>query len=436
MNSVSQGVPGAPSGTSYRWVALVACFLACGFSYGILYTFGVYLTPIQEDLGWSRSMVSWVAGLQMAVVCVAGCIGGWLADRWPRAVALFGAVLMGMGLMLASRVSTPWHLYVYYSLLVGTGIGFAAAPLMPVAMRWFPKKTGFAVSVVAMGSSLGVMAIAPLAARAIDAYGWRTSCFLFGFGALLVIGAALLMKGAPAGKSETANVEHSTAHLEGLSISQALRTRSLWMLFAIFGLAYAGLMMVMYHLAAHATELGHPAMLGAALLSALSIGGIIGKFVGAAASDRMPKKVLLALMLAFQVVAMVLLTRATSAWMLYTFAIVFGICEGVWGPMIASVTGETFGLRYVAGLIGVVAVSYGIGGTIGPTLAGYIFSDSGSYNMAFYIGAAGLALASALCFFMKPATKAAPSASRPKEAYRVALAREDGSQLAHKEPGG
>ena len=48
-----------------------------------------------------------------------------------------------------------------YSLLLGTGIGFAAAPLMPVATRWFPKKTGFAVSVVAMGSSLGVMAGAP-----------------------------------------------------------------------------------------------------------------------------------------------------------------------------------------------------------------------------------------------------------------------------------
>lgn len=423
-------------GTNYRWVALMACFLACGFAYGILYTFGVYLTPIQEDLGWSRSMVSWVAGLQMAVVCIAGVIGGWLADRWPRAVTLFGAVLMGMGLMLASRVSTPWHLYMYYSLLVGMGIGFAAAPLMPVAMRWFPHKTGFAVSVVALGSSLGVMAIAPLAARAIDAYGWRTSCLLFGFGAVLVIGAAVLMKGAPADKSEAANAEHSTAHLEGLSISQALRTRSLWVLFAIFGLAYAGMMMVMYHLAAHAEELGHPAMLGAALLSALSIGGIIGRFVGAVASDRMAKKVLLALMLAVQVVALVLLPQATSAWMLYAFAIVFGLCEGVWGPMIASVTGETFGLRYVAGLIGVVAVSYGIGGTIGPTLAGYIFSDSGSYNVAFYIGAAGLALASVLCFFIKRATMAAPSASRPGEAYRVAPAVEDASGLARDKSGG
>ncbi len=347
-------------------------------------------------------MVSWVAGLQMFVVCVAGVIGGWLADRWPRLVAVVGAVLMGMGLFLASRISTPWHLYIYYSVLVGTGIGFAAAPLMPVAMRWFPKKMGFAVSVVALGSSIGVMAIAPLAARAIDAYGWRTSCFLFGFGALLVIGAAMLMKGTPVEEPGTSEAEHNPAHLEGLTISQAVRTRSLWVLFAIFGLAYAGMMMVMYHLAAHAKDIGHPAMMGAALLSALSIGGIVGRFTGAVASDRMAKKILLALMLAVQVVTLVLLPSATSTWMLYAFAIVFGLCEGVWGPMIASLTGETFGLRYSAGIIGVVAVSYGIGGTIGPTFAGYIFSDTGSYSIAFYTGAAALALASILCFFIKP----------------------------------
>lgn len=347
-------------------------------------------------------MVSAVAGLQMFVVCVAGVIGGWLADRWPRLVAVVGAVLMGLGLLMASSVSTPWHLYMYYSVLVGTGIGFAAAPLMPVAMRWFPKKTGFAVSVVALGSSMGVMAMAPMAARAIDAYGWRTSCFIFAFGALVVIAAALLMRGTPAEVSGTSRAEHNSAHTEGLTIAQAVRTRSLWVVFTIFGLAYTGMLMVMYHLAAHAEDKGHPAMMGATLLSALSIGGIVGRFTGAVASDRMAKKVLLALMLAVQVVTLALLPSATSAWMLYAIAIVFGLSEGVWGPMIASVTGETFGLRHAAGIIGVVAVSYGIGGTIGPSLAGYIFSDTGSYSIAFYGGAAALALAAILCLFIKP----------------------------------
>ncbi len=360
-------------------------------------------------------MVSWVAGLQMFVMCVTGAIGGWLADRWPRMVAVVGAVLMGMGLFLASRVSTPWHLYMYYSVLGGTGIGFLSAPLMPVAMRWFPKRMGFAVSVVALGSSVGIFAIAPLAARAIDSYGWRTSCFLFGFGALIAIAAALFVK-VPQGKGPVASeAEPNPAHLEGLTIAQAVRTRSLWVIVTIFSVAFAALLMVMYHLTAHAMDIGQSRTAAAALLSAIAIGGVVGRFTGAFASDRVPKKVLLALMLVIQMVALVLLPSATSTWLLYAFAIVFGVTEGVWAPMIASVTGETFGLRYAAGLVGVVGVAYGIGGTIGPTFAGYVYSDTGSYSTAFYAGAAALALAAILCFFIKPAKFAKPSTEELKD---------------------
>ena len=104
-------------------------------------------------------------------------------------------------------------------------------------------------------------------------------------------------------------------------------------------------------------------------------------------------------------------SRATTGASLYAFAAVWGLGYGMWAPQLVTVVGETFGLRNVASIMGLVGMSFGVGGTIGPALAGKIFSTSGSYSLAFYLGAGAMLLAAAIMVLLvKPARAPEPTA--------------------------
>ncbi|MFC1968783.1 MFS transporter, partial [Chloroflexota bacterium] len=105
--------------------------------------------------------------------------------------------------------------------------------------------------------------------------------------------------------------------------------------------------------------------------------------------------------------AMLWLIGSTSTWMLYPFAVVYGLFQG--GGFEAptnALVGEIFGLRSVGVIMGALATGWGIGAAIGPTLAGYIFDISGSYSAAFLTGAIAMSVA-AFFFLLLQAPKAA-----------------------------
>lgn len=52
-----------------------------------------------------------------------------------------------------------------------------------------------------------------------------------------------------------------------------------------------------------------------------------------------------------------------------------------------SIIPEYFGTKAVGTLIGIAGVAWGLGGIVGPILAGYIFDTTASYNLAFLTGA-------------------------------------------------
>lgn len=417
-----QAAPAAPAPSNYRWVILVSTFVGLAFAYGLLYSFGVFLKPLQEDLGWTRDMVSWVPSLFMLFLCLTGPVAGWVADKYgPRLLVALGGTLIGLGLILASRVSTPWHLYIYYSVFVGVGVGCCASSLMPTAMRWFPKNIGTVAGVTACGSSVGTMIMAPVATRAISAYGWRTSCLVIGCCAAILIVVAFVLR-KPGAQASGPAAARNMPQMTGLTLKQALRTRPMWLLLAIFVLAYGAFMMVQYHLSPHAQDIGQSKTLAAALLSVIAGVGIAGRLLGGTSSDKLGKRAVLGFALALQAVTLALLPSATSGWSLYAFSAAWGLGYGLWTPLTASIVGETFGLKYMASILGVVGMEYGIGGTIGPSLAGYIFTSSGSYNLAFYLGAAAMGLAAVLMVFVKPVKieafekRPAPAAALPESA--------------------
>ena len=88
-------------------------------------------------------------------------------------------------------------------------------------------------------------------------------------------------------------------------------------------------------------------------------------------------------------------------WMLYIFAIIYGFFYGGKAPLVPGLIGTYFPGKSLATIIGVLHALCLIGGAIGPLIGGIVFDQTGSYSIAFIIGAVFWTIAVALTFLLQ-----------------------------------
>jgi len=117
----------------------------------------------------------------MALYAVLALAGGWALDHFSaRKVGTFMAIFTSLGLLLSSRVTQPWHLFLSYSLLLAIGTGPAFPFITATASRWFARRRGLAIGIASVGASLGILVMAPVSAYFVSRYSWQTSYLLLG----------------------------------------------------------------------------------------------------------------------------------------------------------------------------------------------------------------------------------------------------------------
>lgn len=132
------------SGSSYGWVIVAVGALMTCVAFGAMMSLAVFLQPISETMGWSRSGVSTAATIDFLAMGLAAFFWGALSDRFgTRIVVLSGAVLLGAGLIGASQATSLWQFQFFFGVLVGISIGAFYAPMVPRRAR---GSTGSAAS--------------------------------------------------------------------------------------------------------------------------------------------------------------------------------------------------------------------------------------------------------------------------------------------------
>ncbi len=407
----------------YGWVVVAAAFFVALVAYGVQYSFGIFLKPLSEDFGWTRTLVSGAVSLFMFSRGALAIFTGWATDKYgARKTVAVGGLFLGLGLLLTSRISAPWQLYLFYGLLVGAGLSVAFAPLVATASRWFVSKRGLAVGIVVAGIGMGTVVMSPLARYLIAAYEWRLSYIIIGLLAwLIVIPAALFLrrspeeKGLPSGKAEVTAIEagnskvategDNLASAGGFSLRGAMRTRAFWVLLGLIILWSICLQMIMIHIYPHATDLGIPGKVAVTFLMVIGLSSIIGRLAMGAVSDRLGGRSALAISLVLLALAVFWLLQVTDIWMFYLFAGVFGFAYGGCVPQLPIIAGELFELRSIGAIIGVQMLGVAIGGAIGPLLGGIVFDVTGSYQIAFLVSGISIIFTLVLLAMLRPPGK-------------------------------
>src|SRR4051812_16286050 len=150
---------------SYRWVIVAAGGLMGCVAIGAMFSLAVFLGPMAEATGWSRAAISSAMTLNFLVMGVAGFAWGAFSDRFGvRIVVAIGAILLGAGLVIASRATSILTFQVGYGVMVGLSAAAFFAPVIATVTAWFETQRGLAVSLVSAGMGMAPLTVSPFAA--------------------------------------------------------------------------------------------------------------------------------------------------------------------------------------------------------------------------------------------------------------------------------
>ena len=198
----------SPSGHSaikkplfYGWIIVASCFLLQTVQVAIQYGFSVFFKPLIAEFGWSRTVTSGAYSVLMLAAGISAIPLGWLGDRFGPAKVLVGcSLIIGLSLVLTSRITEVWQFYLTYGVLQGLGMGGTFAISTGLTSRWFVKKRGLAMGFVSAGVGVGTLIGPPISERLIAAFGWSSSYLFIGFATwVIMIGASLFLRRDPRG---------------------------------------------------------------------------------------------------------------------------------------------------------------------------------------------------------------------------------------------
>jgi MFS family permease len=391
------------------WIVTVAG-LILNLALGILYAWSIFNKQLSEAVdhggyGWSRTTATLPYTLAIACFALTMVPAGRLQDKYgPRLVATIGAFLCGVGLLVASFGSPElvFPILIGFGILTGTGLGLGYAAATPAAVKWFPsQKKGLITGIVVAGFGIAPVYIAPLSKYLLANYGISLSFRILG-GLFLVVagGAAQFIVNPPSpapAKSSPATPSGGSASTKDKTWREVLKTGVFYSLFLQYACAATAGLMIIGHIAKIvATQSGNTIKSGFLFVAVLAIFNAGGRILAGLLSDKIGRVSAMAFVFTMQCVVMFSFDRLTTMPALLVGTALVGFNYGACLSLFPATAADYWGTKNLGLNYGILFVAWGVGGVLGPLLAGAVADASGSYTAAYRIAAGLLAVAAFL----------------------------------------
>jgi MFS family permease len=391
----------------YGWWVVIASIMGMIISQGpvLVFTFGIFMKPLSAEFGWSRSQVS--LGLTIAILTAALCtpwIGRLIDRKGARQVAIPALLLFGGGIMSLGLL--PANLVLFYLAfcvigLLSTG-GTPTAYAMAVSC-WFIRRRGMALGLSMAGIGIGAALLPMLAQHAVAALGWRLAYAVMGL--VIILGAggvAWKLQNKPAdlglfpdNQPTVDGVPHSPDKV-GLSVGQALRSRSFWLIGVAFFLAALAINGCSVHFVPLLTDRGVPAGEAARIASIIGIALIVGRVGAGYLLDYLFAPFVTVFFFIGPVIGILLLYSGASGSSAMFCAALIGLGVGAEVDLIAYLIARYFGLRAFGEIYGYLFGLFCLGTAFGPLLMGVGQTLNGSYDAVLLLFAGCMVVACVL----------------------------------------
>lgn len=374
--------------------AIIAGCVVAFVSFGFAATFGVFLRPMSEQLGWGREVFSLSMAIQALCWGFTQPLAGMVADKYGTARVLgFGAIVAALGFLLRGAILDP-TIFVLSGIIVGIGTGACSFPVVIVALgkAVSAKRRSFVLGLGTAAASAGMFVAAPLTTILMAKIDWQNAIFVIAASFLLILPALTFIARV---SKPTVIVSRNNGFVH--AIKTAFSERSYVLLFFGFFVCGFHVAFIQTHLPAYIQDYGLPAIIGAGSLALIGLFNIAGSFLSGWSGQRYSKK---------QVLSGIYFTRAIvigsfiliplSAVSVYVFSAAMGILWLSTVPLTMGLVAQTQGLRFLSTLTGLVFLSHQTGAFIGSWLGGRIYDTTQSYDIMWWLAIALALLATVL----------------------------------------
>jgi MFS family permease len=380
------------------WFVLAALTICMSASSGLRAVFGVYIKPMEAELGWSRGGLSGAAAISLLLLGAIGPFAGRLADLWgPRRVVGLFLLLLGVGSIASAFAQSLWQIYISVGVLMALGAGGVAMSTgSSVLARWFEARRGLVMGVAAGGMSAGQLVLIPLATVLTYQFGWRTSYLWLGVGLLLLVLpiGLLFIRNNPedqgmrpygaTGPTRTAAQAAAAVQAGRVSLTEAAQVPQFWLLMATFFVCgYTSNGMVLTHFMPHALEHNFTPLQASSALGVMGAMNVLGTIGSGWICDRFGRRGPLATYYFVRGLSLLFLLYVWNVPSLHVWAAIFGLNYISTVPPTTTLTANIFGRYSVGELSGWIFFSHQVGAALGAALAGWIFEWTGTYSSAF-----------------------------------------------------
>jgi len=411
---------GRTGGLYYGWVIVGVSFTTMAFHMAATFSFSLFQVPLIEEFGWSRGALGGAFAVCMSLYAICSPKAGSILERkGPRALIPWGSVLIGVGLALGFFISSLWHVYVFIGVMIGVGIamsGFVThSAIMP---RWFFRNRGLAMGIALSGIGIGSLILMPTIERLIAVFGWRYAYLIFGASILLLILPLklLLLRNHPADVGQNidgASDEEaagfpkppaSSSQKVGEVFRHVMREKNFWALMVLVFVIGLNNNSIWSQLQIFFVDANFSTAFGAFVFGLTGAIRILGSVAMGWAGDRISHKRAQAIALFLSGLGVLILLSVPHTGdgvvLAFLFAATYGFGVGGMSTSYAAMCADAYGGRSFGVIVGILEICFGLGGFIGPPMAGFMFDYTGSYVLPFCIVVIFQVVALLVCHFV------------------------------------
>lgn len=378
----------------YGWWILAASAAALSVISGVTFwSPTLYVRPLEDDFGWSRAEVTAGFSIAFLIMGLTGpIVGRWIDRSGPRSALIAGGVLVGASYALIATTDSLWQWYLFLSINTAFRQLILFIPLQALVSRWFVRRRGFALGVLAASSAVGGLIIVPILRIIIDSFSWEASfvvtgvaisAFFLPLGLFIVRDSPAVMGTYPDGvpPSEDGSAVRSDAPEEGVTLRQAMRTPIFWAITFALGVFFFSFFGFMVHQVPYYESVGVSRGLAATFVAIMAGFTIIARLAIGHFSDGIGRVERLAMLLCALLMGgmATLLLNSTYAG-IAVFIVLFILGSGA-GPVLQPLLFmRSFGTRHYGAIYGASTVAQTAAMTFSPVIAGAIYDATGSYQ--------------------------------------------------------
>ncbi len=391
------------------------------------YTFGLFVLPVTEEFGISRANINnGFIALLLGVALMSPLVGRLLDRFSARLVILSGGISYACGLVSLTLIESK--LLMLLIILLPMAYGYASCGTLAVntvIVRWFKRRRGTALGIMAVSTSAGGFFFAPFTAAMLENFGWRGALLINGSITLCAVAlmTLLVVRNFPKGTEPGYNLEFNVADTSSAdhaaeaekekerekeerqqtwTYGELFGNRNFWCLTLAIGLMLGSDQAMVTANIPYFQGLGIDVQAAAFIVSCMTMSAICGKLLIGYLADKVDLRYIFYGVALAHIALQCVYLAQPGYWLLLTLATLFGIAIGgvfpVWSTMLAWI----FGTRNYGTVMGAMTIVTKGMAIVAIRIIGEIYDSTGSYVPGFIVFMGAMALSIVLVAMIKP----------------------------------